>query len=377
MDAFKSNAEVAIRSSCLSVDQVSEEIPVATKSELFCASSTQDLPLGTTSITAAELRSRIDSIAPGLGNWRGDSRLETGARLTQAFACGEIFVKRDDIGPLATGGSKARKIDRVLFYASMLGCNEIVSCGPATSNTCRALAGACAEAGLRATLFLHGSRPARLSGNAWMAEQMGATLVWAGNLSWDQLEDEASRYARQKSSRFLAPPGMSNVQGVLAIADAYAELLIQCDALRINPSAVVHANATGGMAAGLNLGAIVLGGPPVISINIVGDLLSDPVSKITQLVEEGLRLLQIERSPIIDPVIRDEYLEAGYGSDSPIASDIARHAARSAGLIVDPLYTAKALRAAIDVSRQTKDGESVIFWHTGGVQGFLNPELQT
>jgi 1-aminocyclopropane-1-carboxylate deaminase/D-cysteine desulfhydrase-like pyridoxal-dependent ACC family enzyme len=317
----------------------------------------------------------IDRIAPRANLRAIDTPFHKLAKVSEHFQCGDIWAKRDDIGGFATAGSKVRKLERAMFQASIQGSKELVSCGPATSNTCRALAAACAELGFRSTIFLHGRKPERLSGNAWMMEQLGANVIWAGEVSWPELERITWEYAATHSGTYLAPPGVSNTAGVLAITYAYCELMLQCQQAHIEPKLIVHASATGGMAAGLNIGAKLLCGPPVISIAIVDNLYEDMLGTYKTIAEETTQLLGISEKISFD--LRFDYLEEGYGNCAPIATSMAAELAKPTGIFVDPLYTGKAFAAAVDISKNTEDAKPIVFWHTGGNQGFLSPKLQT
>ena len=81
--------------------------------------------------------------------------------------------------------------------------------------------------------------------------------------------------------------------------------------------------------------------------------------------------------PAVDPAEIDldpGQLGAGYGIPTEAATEATRLLARSEGILVDPIYTAKALAGLIERVRSgTLDGHQVVFWHAGGTPGLFEP----
>ncbi|MGB0088535.1 MAG: pyridoxal-phosphate dependent enzyme [Planifilum fulgidum] len=68
-----------------------------------------------------------------------------------------------------------------------------------------------------------------------------------------------------------------------------------------------------------------------------------------------------------DYLVLDEYAGPKYGVPSREGMEAIRLLARTEGILVDPVYTAKALAGVIDLARRGEwRGKRVLFWHTGG-----------
>ncbi len=73
-------------------------------------------------------------------------------------------------------------------------------------------------------------------------------------------------------------------------------------------------------------------------------------------------------------LLSDEQLGLGYAKPTTPADEAARLLAQSEGLLVDPIYTAKALAGLIALARRGDlDGRTVVFWHAGGTPGLFEP----
>ena len=87
------------------------------------------------------------------------------------------------------------------------------------------------------------------------------------------------------------------------------------------------------------------------------------------LVEELTKLLGLDWRPHPDDiVVTDEYVGDRYGVPTPACLDAIRLVARTEGILLDPVYTGKAMAGLIDMVRdgQFAPDQTVVFWHTGG-----------
>ena len=87
------------------------------------------------------------------------------------------------------------------------------------------------------------------------------------------------------------------------------------------------------------------------------------------LLGVGRRLQELVRSVHVD----DGFVGTGYGTPSPASVEAATLAAATEGLVLDPVYTAKAMAALISYVREGRFSptQTVLFWHTGGIPGFF------
>src|SRR5919206_4362926 len=101
----------------------------------------------------------------------------------------DVWMKRDDIGPVGLAENKVRKLELVPGGARRDGADAIVIVGAEQSNACRAAAAACAQLGLRCVLVLSGDEPDRASGNLLLDRLYAAELRFAGTTDWAALAD--------------------------------------------------------------------------------------------------------------------------------------------------------------------------------------------
>ncbi len=277
----------------------------------------------------------------------------------------EIWIKRDDLTPLALGGNKLRKLAFLLAEALAQDATDLVTTGAAQSNHCRQTAAAAARAGLGCHLVLRGRPDARPGGNILLDRLLGAELHWAGGPDTGPALARVVEDLRAAGRRpYAIPLGGSTPVGAAGYADAWLEMSGQARALGIEFDAVVFATSSGGTQAGLAVGAGAAAWPGAIHGISVDHKIPDLAAVTERLTQATADLLAL---PTPHPVIvHDDYIGAGYG----IVDDADRKAiialARSEGILVDPVYTGRALAGLIDLVRGGVLAGRVLFWHTGG-----------
>lgn len=288
-----------------------------------------------------------------------------------------VWAKRDDVGSIAFAGNKVRKLELLLADAIAQDCDVVVAVGAAQSNFARTAAASAARLGLRAILILGGRDPGRLTGNLLLDRLVGAHIRFAGSDAWDVLQaalDDTCQELRREGRRpYALPMGGSTPLGAVAFAAAYEELVLDLDAARLAPGAVVHASASGGTQAGLELGRRVLGrGPRVHAVDVSktgGDL--RPV--VAGIASSAARLLGIDETWTAADVEADgSQLGGGYGVPTASGLEAISLLARTEGIVCDPVYTGKALAAVVAMARAGTSGP-VVFWHTGGAPAIFDP----
>ncbi len=302
-----------------------------------------------------------------LGTW--PTPLEPAPRLASMLGLrpGDLWVKRDDLTGLGGGGNKVRKLEHLSAEALRSGATALVTSGAAQSNHARLTAAAAARLGLRCRLVLAGSPPARATGNVALDHLLGADIVWvphADDVELVERTEEVARLLGDEGERVsLIPYGGSSVTGALGYVDCGCELLHQMPALRH----VVVAVGSGGTMAGL---VAALGPDRVLGVD--AGAVPDPERRVQELVE-GLADAGVE-PPVGGPLrFRRDQVGPGYGILTPGATDALRAAARREGLVLDPVYTAKALAGLIAAvtDGDVLAGEPVVFVHTGGMPGLF------
>jgi 1-aminocyclopropane-1-carboxylate deaminase/D-cysteine desulfhydrase-like pyridoxal-dependent ACC family enzyme len=173
---------------------------------------------------------------------------------------------------------------------------------------------------------------------------------------------------------YIVPTGGSGPVGVVGSILAGLELADQAAALGIRPDLVILPTATGGTQAGLLVGLALAGlRAPVIGIAVAHPP-AELIDAIATMLAIGTELVGIDRA-LVGPVVMDDaQLGAAYGRPTIASEAAAQLLARSEGILVDPIYTAKALAGLIALARTGElDGKTVVFWHAGGTPGLFEP----
>jgi D-cysteine desulfhydrase family pyridoxal phosphate-dependent enzyme len=293
--------------------------------------------------------------------------LERAPRLSSELGV-EIWLKRDDVGSLGLVGNKVRKLEFSLGEAVAQGAGTVVTLGAPQSNHARATASAAARLGLHAVLVMGGERPAGPpTGNLLLDELFGAELLYAGTQEWAQLAARVEAVAQERTGAYTLPAGGSTPVGALGFVAAYAELLGQLEAAGIRPQRLYHASTSGGTHAGLVLGHALAGaGPRPVGFD-VGQIVPDARGLVTWLANEAGALLGADVAVSEDDVNLDlSELGDGYGAFTQAGIEAIGLLARTEGVVLDPVYSAKGMAGLIADARARRIQGPVVFWHTGG-----------
>lgn len=271
----------------------------------------------------------------------------------------DLWVKRDDLLGLGGGGNKVRKLRHTCAEALDRGARVLVTTGAAQSNHARLTAAAGARLGLEVELVLAGTGDAPTTGNLLLDHLFGARLVWAGALPHEALEevaaDRVATLVEAGTPAYQVPYGGSSVTGARGYVEAGTELLDQVPDLRH----VVVALGSGGTAAGL---VAALGAARVLAVDTGAT--GDPAERTASLVE-GLGG---------DPVglrLRRDLVGEGYSTLPGPVTEAMLLAARTEGIVLDPVYTGRALAGLVASVRDgdVRPGERTVLLHTGGLPG--------
>lgn len=287
-----------------------------------------------------------------------------------------LFIKHDDETGLSMGGNKVRKLEFLLARAMEEGADAVVTVGAVQSNHCRLTAAAARRLGMKPFLLLEGEQPRAWQGNLLLDGLLGARVAFLGHCGADDLERAAVKLAAdlraQGKKPFVIPMGGSNGIGALGYVHAMRELRDQAAACGVEPDYVFVACGSGGTLAGLELGRRLCL-PALASLQVVGVSAGRPAAQLRERVAgvaaEAAAELGVEVSvPAAQVCVDDDQVGPGYGEVTPAASEAMLLAARREGVVLDPVYTGKAMAACIDwISRgRVAPGKTVVFWHTGG-----------
>lgn len=285
-----------------------------------------------------------------------------------------VFIKRDDHTGLATGGNKTRKLEYLIGDALGQGADTVITSGAQQSNHCRQTAAACAMAGLKCHLLLGGEKPEHPGGNLLLSSLLGANIHFKGeNRKGEDTEDLFAELKNQGNKPYIIPYGGSNLTGAMGFVEAAGELKKQLDDKGLQMDYIFFASSSGGMQAGLTLGAAMHGLKSTFMpvCNDKKETAGQSLQEIIrQLLIEGVFRFQPETTPDLEniPLIRD-YDHAGYGVITQQERTAIKTLAATEGILLDPVYTGRAFYGMMDYMEKQliKPGSNVLFWHTGGI----------
>jgi L-cysteate sulfo-lyase len=298
-------------------------------------------------------------------------------RLQSVLRGPALWVKRDDLTGLGMGGNKARALEFILADALAQHADVLVTAGVIQSNSVRQVAAAAARHGLACHFgmiidrVVHLDRDHRQSGNRLLDYLYGATheVMSIRENRTQRLEEMVARLAAQGRRPYLIPYGCANRLGAIGYLNAALECVLQADAANVHLTHVVHASGTGGTQAGLIAGFAALGR----DIQVIGvDVDAEPEGvrrRVAAILAELADELTLDFAPLQQQIIVEASYSAGaYGvADAPTVEAI-EIAARLEAMIVDPVYSGKAMAGLMGLVRSGRfaRGDNVLFLHTGG-----------
>jgi L-cysteate sulfo-lyase len=326
------------------------------------------------SAAQAALEARIDA-QPRVRLAHLPTPLEPCPRFSAALGGPAIWIKRDDLTGLAFGGNKTRQLEFVFADVLAQGADTVVAGAYTQSNWCRQMTAAARKLGLEVALvLLHGQKGPALQGNLLLDRLMGADVTVVDLDSMERLapllEAKAEELARAGRRPYVvAPFGVEKlVLGALGYVNAALELDRQLAEAGIDPDYLYlcGANMTPG---GLALGLKALGRRTRL-VNLAPIRWSEARAvDIARIADGTARRLGLDIRVTPDEIENhDDCIGERYGVVTDGAREAMQLLARTEAVILDPVYSSKALAGLIDHIRQGRIGkhETVVFLHTGG-----------
>jgi D-cysteine desulfhydrase len=287
----------------------------------------------------------------------------------------ECWIKRDDASAGAEAGNKIRKLEYLLQEALEQRATTVITCGGLQSNHARATALLCRRLGLRPVLLLRtAAAPSTREGNVLLDWLCGAELRFITHAQYaaraELMAEVARELAAQGERGYVIPEGGSNGLGALGYREAMAEVRAQLDGSKGLPEgfdAVVHACGSGGTTAGLVLGARAHRVADEVVAMAVCDDRAYFEARIAGILSEAEHY-QAAPPELARLRILDAYKGPAYGVASPEQLAFIRDVATACGLVLDPVYSGKAL---FGLARMPDKPQRALFIHTGGLPGLL------
>jgi D-cysteine desulfhydrase len=295
--------------------------------------------------------------------------------LSRALGGPQIWIKRDDTLGLASGGNKTRKLEFLVADALAQGADTLITVGAVQSNHCRLTLAAAAREGLKCRLVLEervaGSYRPDASGNNFLFQLLGVEktkVVPAGADLAAAMQDLAADLPGQGRKAYVIPGGGSNPLGALGYVACAHELLQQAFDQAVAFDQIVCASGSAGTHAGLLVGLQSRqAGIPLTGINVRRPR-GEQEANVHALAEATAAFLGVAPIARDEVVALDDWVGPGYSLPSEAMVEAVRMLASLEGVLLDPVYTGKAMAGLIGLVRRGhfEAGEKVLFIHTGG-----------
>ena len=325
-------------------------------------------------VTVKELQMKVDKVSR-VRLVHLPTPLEKMPNLTRMLKGPQLWVKREDCTGLVFGGNKERKAEFALGDALNKKADVVITTGPIQSNHSRATAAAARKLGLKIILVLTGQEPSIYDGNLLLNRLLGAEIRFLGNKQpkMDRtqfMENIAADLRKKGHTPYVIPAGASYPPGATAYVNAMLELLEQAQESGFKIDWIVHGAGSGGTQAGLVLANKALGS----KVNVLG-ICAEPhlrdrlVDETVRIANDTAKLLDLKIAVKAEDVaMTEEYAGEAYEKPTPEAVNAIKLVAQTEGILLDPIYTGRAMAALIKLIKKNhfKKDSNVVFMHTGG-----------
>lgn len=312
-------------------------------------------------------------------------------KLSQEMGC-NLYLKQDDLTGMEYSGNKIRKLEYALAEAQRQGADTLITCGGIQSNHCRATVAAGLRLGMKSCLLLRirSDNELDMEGNYFLDKVMGAEIHFC---TGDQYRDARGALMHQMAEDlkaqgrhpYIIPEGASNGIGTFGYYNAMHEIVEQEKSLGVTFDTVVVATGSGGTYSGLFLANKL----HALGKRVIGYCVCDDApyfqNAVYHITNECLDLMQLSGSdrPTFtkeDIEIHDQFVGVGYALSRPEELAFIAKVAQMEGVILDPVYTGKAMYGLYSEMKQGVFGtcptcggrpKNVLFIHTGGLFGLF------
>jgi len=298
--------------------------------------------------------------------------LEEAPRLSTRLGV-RVLIKRDDQTGLALGGNKVRKLEFLIADALERGADVVVTTGGSQSNHARLTAAACLRAGLDCYLVLDRGVHPESQGNLLLDRLLGAQVRLIESqdpaVATAEMDALAEDLRRQGRTPYIIPRGGSVPAGATGYAALVPELWTQLERQGPGPFHLYLATGSTGTHSGVIAGLAAERAPLAVQGISVSRDREQQTAKILELAGATLRHLDLDLEVPPDSVrVDDRYVGPGYGHPTAGTFEAMEIAARDEAVILDPVYTGKAMAGLIGHAAEGRFGpdDTVVFLHTGG-----------
>ncbi|WP_432662423.1 D-cysteine desulfhydrase family protein [Wukongibacter baidiensis] len=307
------------------------------------------------------------------------TRIEKLERLSQKLGGPDIFIKRDDQTGTEISGNKVRKLEFAVKEALDQGCDLLITCGGIQSNHARATAAVAARLGISSCLVLRSNGEEDVEGNLFLDKVLGAQIRFITPEEYREKRMEIMADIKEELSKegykpYIIPEGASNGIGTFGYFKAMEEIIQQEKDMGIKFDAVVIGVGSGGTYGGLFLAnKIMKHEAKIYGVNVCDDA-EHFKKQIQKVINESLSYIDEPFEFTKDEInIIDGYVGRGYALSRPEEIEFIHELAKLEGVILDPVYTGKAMYGLVNEIKKgnLKEHKNILFIHTGGLYGLF------
>ncbi len=310
--------------------------------------------------------------SPKLGLISYPTRFQELKNLRKALGCKQhLYMKRDDLTEIGLGGNKNRKLDYVMYDAVQKKADVIVTWAGIQSNHCRQTLAYARTLGMDCHLILNGTGKEPIQGNRLIFDILGATLHFEPNedLCPALCEKVVADLKAQGHNPYYVPIGASIPLGSLGYIDSAREISEQSRALGFQPDCIFIASGSSGTQGGTVIGQRLYMPDCEVHGVSVSRFADEQAPKVANMCNDIAEFIDMpDRFTPEDIIIHDQYFGGKYAVPTPEGIDAIKLLGRTEAILLDPVYSGKAMSCLIDMLRtgMLDDKENIVFVHTGG-----------
>ena len=297
-------------------------------------------------------------------------RLENTEKLVGAN--GKMYIKRDDLTGIGSGGNKIRCMEYIIGAAKAGGYNGVLASGNGQSNLCSLAAASAAKAGIKCYIVHNSEKPEVSIGNALLNDLLGVEREYMGacdsSIREKYVFEVIDRLKERGDNYFLIRNGATTGHGALGYVNAVIELVDQCEKEGLGIKHIFAPGGNGGIASGLVYGNALMGFPFTVHIISVEDTKPVLIEHIENTIKEIEEITGLPFEYDVDKAadIVDKYMGAGWSCNTPESENEVLEFVRTEGIYIENVYTSKLMYGYKDmVKNNLVDGDSAVI-HTGG-----------
>ena len=309
------------------------------------------------------------------------TQIELLENLSKKLGGPQIYMKRDDMTGLATGGNKTRMLEFLIGDALKMKADVIITGANPFSNHVRQTSAAANKVGLEIILLISGEQPQEVNGNSLLTEILGAELRYVGGEEDElgpKMEKAAQEYREAGRHPYVIHKFCSVPKGCAGYVNAFMELDDQLKQQNIDLDEVIVSSAAGTYA-GLFVGVKALNSDVELKGIAISERIPGWKDRLCELINGTASHVNFDYTCRPQDInVNSDYFGEGYAVPTDGMVEAVKMVAQTEGILLDPIYTGKGMAGLIDLVRKRvyRKEDKVLFWHTGGIPSLFTPQFR-